>query len=267
MFIRPLKLTQHVDLQGAPDAPTLVLLHSLGTDLHLWDPQMARLTQRYRVVRLDIRGHGLSAVDAEPFSMSDLANDVLAVLDQLRIKDFYVAGVSIGGTIAQWIAFKAPQRVRGMIIIDTALVNAAPPAIWRARAEDVFNHGIEHLEWEILNRWVTPGFVHSPDADGMRQMLRRTSVEGFAGCSLAIANSDLTTMDIPGVRAVVILGSEDKLTPLDYAQRLAEKRNAELHVIPGAAHLPNFERPDVLVDEIISFIENKKVRTADESRG
>lgn len=265
MFIRPTKLTQYVDVQGPSDAPTLVLLHSLGTDLHLWDPQMARLTQRYRVVRLDIRGHGLSAVDVQPFSMSDLADDVIAAVDHLQIKEMYVSGVSIGGTIAQWVGFKIPKRVRGMIIIDTALVNAAPPALWRARAEDVFNHGIEHLETEILSRWVTPGFVNTPDADGMKQMLRRTSVEAFSGCSLAIADSDLTNMNIPGVRAVVIRGSEDTLTPMDYAQRLADKRNAELHIIPGAAHLPNFERPDALTDEIISFIENKKIRATGES--
>lgn len=259
MFIRPLKLTQHVDVQGPENATTLILLHSLGTDLHLWDLQMPRLTERYRVVRLDIRGHGLSAVNALPFSMSDLADDVISVLDHLKINTFYVAGVSIGGTIAQWIGFKLPERVLGMVIIDTSLVNAAPPSVWRARAEDVFQHGLEHLERGIISNWVTPKFIDSPEADGLRQMLRRTTVEAFSGCSLAIADTDLTNMHIPGVRAVVIRGAEDKLTPQDYAQRLAQKRNAELHVIPGASHLPNFEQPDALTDEIISFIE--KVNT------
>ncbi|MBA7854507.1 alpha/beta fold hydrolase [Enterobacter sp. LM3] len=259
MFIRPLKLTQHVDVQGAENATTLILLHSLGTDLHLWDLQMPRLTERYRVVRLDIRGHGLSAVNALPFSMSDLADDVISVLDHLKINTFYVAGVSIGGTIAQWIGFKLPERVLGMVIIDTSLVNAAPPSVWRARAEDVFQHGLEHLERGIISNWVTPKFIDSPEADGLRQMLRRTTVEAFSGCSLAIADTDLTNMHIPGVRAVVVRGAEDKLTPQDYAQRLAQKRNAELHVIPGASHLPNFEQPDALTDEIISFIE--KVNT------
>ena len=65
-------------------------------------------------------------------------------------------------------------------------------------------------------------------------------------------------MSIPGVRAVVIRGSEDQLTPPDFAQRLAKKRNAQLHTIPGAAHLPNFEKPDALTSEIISFIEANK---------
>ena len=259
MFIRPLKLTQHVDVQGPENATTLILLHSLGTDLHLWDLQMPRLTERYRVVRLDIRGHGLSAVNALPFSMSDLADDVISVLDHLKINTFYVAGVSIGGTIAQWIGFKLPERVLGMVIIDTSLVNAAPPWVWRARAEDVFQHGLEHLDRGIISNWVTPKFIDSPEADGLRQMLRRTTVEAFSGCSLAIADTDLTNMHIPGVRAVVVRGAEDKLTPQDYAQRLAQKRNAELHVIPGASHLPNFEQPDALTDEIISFIE--KVNT------
>lgn len=152
-----------------------------------------------------------------------------------------------------------PERVLGMVIIDTSLVNAAPPSVWRARAEDVFQHGLEHLERGIISNWVTPKFIDSPEADGLRQMLRRTTVEAFSGCSLAIADTDLTNMHIPGVRAVVVRGAEDKLTPQDYAQRLAQKRNAELHVIPGASHLPNFEQPDALTDEIISFIE--KVNT------
>lgn len=144
-----------------------------------------------------------------------------------------------------------------MIIIDTALVNAAPPSLWRARAEDVFHHGVEHLEMGILSKWVTPKFIDSPYADGMKQMLRRTTVEAFAGCSYAIADTDLTDMTIPGVRAVVVRGSEDQLTPPDYAQRLAEKRHAELHTLPDAAHLPNFEQPEALTDEIVSFIEKK----------
>lgn len=258
MFIRPLKLTQHVDVQGKENAPVLVLLHSLGTDLHLWDLQMPRLIERYRVIRLDIRGHGLSAIDAIKFSMSDLADDVIAALDYLHIDTFYVAGVSIGGTIAQWIGFRIPKRVLGMIIVDTALVNAAPPGLWRARAEDVFQHGIEHLEMGILSKWVTPRFLDSPYADGMKQMLRRTTVEAFAGCSYAIADTDLTSMNIPGVRAVVVRGSEDQLTPPDYAQRLAIKRNAQLHTLDGAAHLPNFEQPEALTNEIIAFIEMDK---------
>ncbi|EIW9477234.1 MULTISPECIES: alpha/beta fold hydrolase [Klebsiella] len=255
MFIRPLKLTQHVDVQGPENAKTVILLHSLGTDMHLWDLQMPRLTERYRVVRLDIRGHGLSAVDALPFSMEDLADDVIAVVDHLNINKFYVVGVSIGGTIAQWIGFKLPQRVQGMVIIDTSLVNAAPPSLWRARAEDVFQHGLEHLERGIISNWVTPQFIDSPEADGLRKMLRNTTVEAFSGCSLAIADTDLTNMDIHGVSAVIVRGAEDKLTPQDYAQRLAKKRNAELHVIPGASHLPNLEKPDALTDEIITFIE------------
>ncbi|RRZ88994.1 alpha/beta fold hydrolase [Erwinia sp. 198] len=258
MFIRPLKLTQHVDVQGPENAKTLVLLHSLGTDLHLWDLQMPRLIERYRVVRLDIRGHGLSAIDALPFSMSDLADDVIAALDHLHITEFSVAGVSIGGTIAQWIGFKIPRRVQGLVIVDTSLVNAAPPSLWRARAEDVFHHGVEHLEMGILAKWVTPNFIDSPYADGMKQMLRRTTVEAFAGCSYAIADTDLTNMNFPRVRAVVVRGAEDRLTPPDYARRLAEKWHAELHTIPGAAHLPNFEQPDALTNEILSFIDADK---------
>ncbi|PXZ07721.1 3-oxoadipate enol-lactonase [Gilliamella apicola] len=255
MFIRPLKLTQHIDIQGSENTTTLILLHSLGTDMHLWDLQMPRLTERYRVIRLDIRGHGLSAVDALPFSMEDLADDVIAVINHLKIDKFYVVGVSIGGTIAQWIGFKLPKQVQGMVIIDTSLVNAAPPSLWRARAEDVFQHGLEHLERGIIGNWVTAKFIDSPEADGLRQMLRRTTVEAFSGCSLAIADTDLTNMHISDVRAVVIRGEEDKLTPQDYAQRLAQKRNAELHVISGASHLPNLEKPDELTEEIISFIE------------
>ncbi|MTJ81820.1 MAG: alpha/beta fold hydrolase [Telmatospirillum sp.] len=256
MFVRPLKLTQHVDIQGPVDAPVLVLLHSLGTDLHLWDPQVEKLKEDYRVVRVDIRGHGLSDVDHSPFSIEDLADDVLGALDSVGIGKVFVAGVSIGGTIAQWMAYKAPHRVRAMIIIDTSLINAAPPAVWRARAEDVYNHGIDHLVQEIVSRWVTPEFVGTPEADGMRQMLRRTSVEGFSGCSIAIANTDLRQMDIENVPAFVMIGEKDTLTPLSAARELATKRHADLVIIPNAAHLPNLEQPEVLTEKIRSYLQN-----------
>lgn len=118
--------------------------------------------------------------------MADLADDVVSALDYLHINQFYVTGVSIGGTIAQWVGFKIPKRVQGMIIIDTALVNGASPSLWRARAEDVFQQGIEHLEMGILSKGVTPKFMKTSYADGLKQMLRRTTVEAFAGCSYAI---------------------------------------------------------------------------------
>ena len=99
----------------------VVLLHSLSTNLHMWDPQAAALAQRFRVVRVDMRGHGLSTAPAGDYSMGMLARDVFGVLDALGIHQAHVGGVSIGGRIAMQMAALHPERVLSLMPCDTAL--------------------------------------------------------------------------------------------------------------------------------------------------
>jgi 3-oxoadipate enol-lactonase / 4-carboxymuconolactone decarboxylase len=121
MFLKINDLPVHVQLDGSIDAPPLLLLHSLGTSNAIWDPQVAALRRSFYVIRFDLRGHGLTASTPGPYDIATLARDALAVLDSLGIVSAHVAGISIGGLIAQSLTVQAPARVRSLILVDTAL--------------------------------------------------------------------------------------------------------------------------------------------------
>jgi pimeloyl-ACP methyl ester carboxylesterase len=133
-------LDMHLRATGPQDAPPLMLLHSLGTDHLVWDPQAEALSRRFWVLRPDLRGHGRSGVPPGPYTIDGMARDLLAALDALGIERLPVAGLSIGGMVAQSRAALAPTRVTGLALVDTALpippaalgANAPPPYMPRA---------------------------------------------------------------------------------------------------------------------------------------
>lgn len=258
MFLKLGETTFHVDVCGPDDAAVLVLLHSLGTCLQLWDAQAARLSARFRVVRIDMRGHGLSSASREPFSLDDLASDVLAILDRLGVDRFAVAGVSIGGMIAQVLAAAAPERVERAVFVDTSMVTASPSA-WRQRAEIIRRKGLSPFVEEIVARWVTSGFQSDATTDVLKTMLLRTSVDGFAHCAEALAEADFSGVRDRSVPVLVVVGDQDVSTPPEAAQALAEARGGQVIVLPGAAHIPNFERADELSDAIETFLDTNSV--------
>ena len=148
-------LTMHLRADGPQDAPPLMLLHSLGTDHRVWQPQAEALAGRFRVLRPDLRGHGGSDVPAGPYTIEGMAGDVLAALDALGIDRLAVAGLSIGGMVAQSLAAQAPDRVSALVLCDTAL--AIPPAdLWRQRAATVRSAGVAAIADAVLARWLTP---------------------------------------------------------------------------------------------------------------
>ncbi|HEX8113421.1 MAG TPA: alpha/beta fold hydrolase, partial [Kofleriaceae bacterium] len=151
-------LATHFAVDGPPGAPALLLVHSLGTSLRVWDAQAEALARGFRVVRFDLRGHGLTEVGAGPCTVEDLADDALALLDALGIASAHVAGVSIGGMVSQAIAARAPARVRSLILCDTAM--AIPPAdLWRQRAAQVRAEGIAAIADTVLARWASPAYL------------------------------------------------------------------------------------------------------------
>lgn len=255
MFVTVGDLTLHADRQGPADAPALVLLHSLGTTLHLWDPQMAALRSRYRVVRLDMRGHGLSEGPQGPYSLDDLSDDVIAAVDALGVGSFFVAGVSVGGMIAQHLAAHHPRRVRGIVVVDSSMVTALP-AMWHERAAAVRREGLGPQVEQIVSRWVTPAFAADPATQGLRTMLARTTVEGFAGCAEAIAGADLRDSAANvACPALILVGDQDLSTPWQMADDMAAALRGTLRVIPGAAHIPNPERPAELAEMMLTFLD------------
>jgi 3-oxoadipate enol-lactonase len=256
MFETVHDITFHIDLQGPVKGPGLVLLHSLGTNLHLWDPQISALSRQYRVLRIDMRGHGLTTTGASSFTIRDLAGDVLTLTGRFGLRHFSVAGVSIGGMIAQQLADDAPERLDAIIMIATTSLPLSP-AIWRARTREVRERGIGHLVDDIVSRWVTPDFADTPQASALRSMLHRTDAEGYARCAEALTQVDLRKPVTTEIPALVVAGKNDLSIPLVAARDLATVRSAQLTELPGAAHIPNFEQPEALARVILDFLEER----------
>ena len=255
MFLRSDDLTIHLRIEGPAGAPALLLLHSLGTSLGIWDAQAEALQRSFRVIRPDARGHGLTGTTPGPYDMARLAGDALGLLDALGIEAAHVAGISIGGLIAQAIASRAPPRVLSLILVDTALT-IPPPDFWRERAARARAEGLAPLLEGVVSRWMTPASLHSPQADGLRAMLLRTPPEGYAASAEAIAAADFTeTSRAISCPTLVLVGDGDQATPVASATALASAiPGARLEILADAAHISIVERPQAALAAMRSFL-------------
>ncbi len=242
----PVRLAADVD-QGPPGAPVLVLGNSLGTTSDLWQPQLATLRRHFRVVRYEHRGHGGSPVPPGPYTIAELGEDVLRLLDELGTGPVSYAGVSLGGMVGMWLAAHAPDRIAALAVCCTS---ACFPdrAFWTDRAARVRAGGLAPLAGQVVGRWFTPSFAaHAPAVPARFVATMSSSVDpaGYAGCCDAIAGMDLRPA-LPAVTAptLVIAGSEDPATPPWHGAVIARAiPGARLRVIRGAAHLANVSQP------------------------
>jgi 3-oxoadipate enol-lactonase/4-carboxymuconolactone decarboxylase len=255
MFIACRDITIHVIIEGPPHAPPLVLLHSLGTSAHVWDEQAAALSRNFRVIRPDLRGHGLTSCTPGPGSMAQFAADLAALLDALNIEKAHIGGISIGGMIAQAFAAATPARTASLILCDTAMA-IPPPENWLTRAATVRAQGIGAVEDAVIANWVTPGFIDNAATAGLRAMLTRTPVEGYAAGCEAIAAADLCA-STPGLKipTLIIVGDQDKPTPVAAAGTLHTAiTGSSLVIIENAAHIPTVEKPAEITAAIANFL-------------
>lgn len=261
-FIAANGITVHYDLAGPDDAPVLLFANSIGTSFHIWDAMVPALARRWRLLRYDMRGHGLT--EATPvgdggsgYSMDLLADDVLALMDALGIARAHVCGLSIGGMVAQRLAVKAPERVDALVLCDTAGL-IGPPSVWTDRIAAIRARGLPSIAEGVMARWFTQRFrAERPDlVRGYVTMLGRTDRDGYIGCGMAIRDADLRADNARiAARTLVVVGDEDAATPPALARELAESiPGALLAAIPGAAHLPCVEQPAALAAIIDDFL-------------
>lgn len=248
----------HHTLDGPEDAPVVVMANSLGTTLRMWDDQAPALQGRFRLLRYDHRGHGESPVPHGPYTIDDLGQDVLALLDRLEIERASFCGLSIGGVVGMWLASEAPERVERLVLCCTS-ARFSPPEDWEARAEMVREQGVGALAEAVLERWFTPDFRTShPDVvEWAGRMLRETPDEGYAGCCEAIRDADLRGQ-IGAIRApaLVIAGADDPAAPPEEAELIHDSiPDARLVVIPQAAHLANVEQPEALTRAVLDHLD------------
>ena len=245
----------HYRLDGPKDAPVLVLLNSLGTDFRIWDDLVAGLTSDWRVLRYDFRGHGLTPVVPGPYSMEGLASDLRALLEELGIERFALCGLSIGGMIAMQLASHARDRVTHLVLCDTTM-RMPQPEMWTDRAAQARAEGLDGLADAAIERWFTPSVQATPFAAGVRTMVARTSVEGYAACCEAIAAMDLEPLirDLQ-IPALVLVGEDDPATPVEAARAIARTLPAgRLQIMPGLRHLACIEQPDAFAEHLRTFL-------------
>jgi 3-oxoadipate enol-lactonase len=244
-------------IDGPADAPTLVMINSLGTDLHMWDSQVALLSRTMRVVRYDSRGHGASGVSFEAYSIEQLGNDLLALLDTLRIEHTHICGLSLGGVTALWFAAHYPARVKSAIFANTA-ARIGSQEIWNARIDAVRAGGMAAIRDAVLARFLSENFRlhHVEMAQQIGAMIEATNPIGYIGACAALRDADLRAMiNTIHVPSLIMGGELDESTPPSQAQELhAVIAGSRLVIFPGVAHLSNVEKPDEFNKNVLGFV-------------
>jgi 3-oxoadipate enol-lactonase len=234
----------HYVLDGPEHAPAVLFASSLGTTHAMWDAQAAALSGEFRVLRYDHRGHGRSPVPPGPYAIEELADDALALLDELGVERATFVGISIGGAVAITAALRAPERFERLVLCSTA-AHFPPPEQWTERAATVRSQGVEAVADGALERWLTPE-APTELRERMRAMLVSTPREGYAACCEALGRYDvrgrLGALKMP---VLAIAGRDDPTTPPPALQAIVDEvPHGRLHVIEHARHLSAVERAE-----------------------
>lgn len=234
----------HYRIDGDPGGAPLVFANSLGTDMRLWDPVLPHLPEGLKIIRYDKRGHGLSSCPRPPYSMGTLVRDAERLLDLLEIRDSVFVGLSVGGMIAQGLAVKRLDLVRALVLSNTG-AKIGTPEIWAGRIETARKGGIAALADATMERWFSRDFRETPELALWRNMLTRTPLDGYVGCSHAISGTDFYT-PTSGLRlpTLGIAGAEDGGTPPDLVRETVDLvPGSRFELIRRAGHLPCVEKP------------------------
>ena len=252
-------IAMNYTLDGPASGPVVALSHSLATDLSMWEPQMAALTSRYRVLRYDTRGHGGTDAPDGAYSLDQLAEDARALLQALGLGRVHWIGLSMGGMIGQTLALKAPDVLASLSLCDTSSrIPAEAKPLWAERIKTAETKGMEPLMEPTLGRWLTQA---TRDRGGLvvervKSMIRSTKPAGYIGCCHAISQLDLTDrLSKITIPTLVLVGEEDQGTPVAASRAIhGEIKGSELAIIKGAAHLSNMEKPEEFTRIITAFL-------------
>lgn len=248
-------------LDGAEGAPVVMLSNSLGTDMSMWDPQMASLTRNFRVLRYDSRGHGRSGSPSGAYSMDRLGQDAVALLDYLALECVHFCGLSKGGMVGQWLGVRAPERIKRLVLANTSAY-MGPPSNWQARIEGVLQQGMTLVADASLTRWFTAEFIdRAPKAiTPVRDTLLACDVGGYSGCCAAIRDMDMRpTAKLIAPPTLVIAGAQDPSTSVEDGQWLVDQIKDGRLCVLDAAHLSNVECPEAFSAAILDFFSEKRV--------
>ena len=247
-------------LQGPENAPVVALSNSLGTDLSMWEPQAAVLSREFRVLRYDMRGQGESSVLKGDAAIDIVAQDFIALIDVLGLRQVSFCGLSMGGMIGMWLGIHAHDRLNALVLCNTA-ARIGTKEMWNARIARVREGGMRSVSESVIQRWFTPEFRvgHPQTVEAARNMLEASPVEGYVSCCTAIRDMDQADA-ISKIRArtLVVGGTMDAVTPPNDARFLVDRISGSRLVELNAAHLSNVERPEEFTSAVNDFLLTKR---------
>lgn len=240
--------------------PTLVFAHALGASQALWAAQIEAFAVDYDCIAYDVRGHGASGVPPGPYRIEQLADDARGLIDALGLAPAVFVGVSMGGMIGMQLALSAPDRLRGLVVSDSAAsFAAAGRQAWAERIEAVRAEGVAPQVPVMMGRWFTESFrTRQPqEVVAVAGVLATTPVEGYLACCAALRDIELLPrLGEVGCPTLVICGENDPSTPLPMSQAIAAAiPGARLEVIAGMHHLPNVEVPEIFNPLLREFLQ------------
>jgi len=244
---------------GGTDRPVIVFSHSLGLDSSTWRPQVEALVDDFRIVLVDTRGHGNSTLSAEPFTLEGLAGDVLAAAAAAGADRFHFCGISMGGQIALWVAINRPERLRSIVVANTA-ARIGTEQSWRERAAAIRSEGMVSISEAAKGRFFSPDFrSRRPEwFEETIATLESCDPVAYIACCDMLANIDLTA-DVAAISlpTLIIAGDLDPTASVDQARWLQGKiEGSEMEVLEGAAHLSSLDRAEDFTAALGRFLEH-----------
>jgi len=246
----------HYEISGDPSQPVLVLSTSLGSNLSMWEAQVPAFEKRFRVLRYDMRGHGQSSSPPSPYSVAQLAQDLLELTDSLRINRFHLCGLSVGGMIGMHLGLTASQRLGKLVLCNTA-AKIGTLESWNARIELVRVQGMKGVAEITPARWFTSSFAaRSPEIVAkVMAGVEALDPDGYVGGCCAVrdfdARAEVSRISLP---TLVISGTHDPATPPAEGRFLAAQIPNARYVELDASHISSIEAPDRVKSEVLSFL-------------
>lgn len=246
---------------GAASAPALVLLHSLATHSELWLGQVPVWREAFRLIRIDLPGHGSSPELPAATSLAAIAGHVLDVLDHLGVSKAAFVGLSLGGMVAQAVALDHPERVSALVIAHAgARTDATVRDIWRQRLEQFEAGGMSALCESTLQRWFPRQFAEQAPMTmrWVARLIRATRPGGYVGAIRAIQGLDhLERLNGITVPTLVVAGDADAAVPAAVAAQVAERiAGARTCFLPDTGHIGNVQSPTLFTEAVGSFLLN-----------
>jgi 3-oxoadipate enol-lactonase len=246
---------------GDQDKPVLLLSNSIATDLHMWDGTVPALTEHFRVLRYDARGHGGSDAPAGPYSLDRLGRDVVELLDALDLQRVHVLGLSLGGFVAQWLAVHLPERVDRLVLSNTAARLGPPEHFDRQIAELLAAPDMRAATEGFLHNWFPAGMLRDEGKDDdeavgpFRRTLLATRREGVAGSWAAVRDADLRrTASLIRNPTLVVAGEHDTVTSAAHGKEIASIIPGARYVVLPTVHMANVERQAEFLDAVVPFL-------------